>query len=227
GRQLTARGPDNIREKKVAGGMDLQIRWTVIGYVSQNEYFTVLLTDYDRFPDDVDGEGSAYVLARKRVQHAGSLGVVVAESSPGGPIERDDWEPATPHEAPPCGGILGLFNEGTRGKFYWRCPHCGDWFQPLFDRLHWETRSTSAESARTVFMACESGCVIGPDRKAELNSGGKWLHETGDGEGVCELDDSAIRDTETASWWCEGPVAAMQSWSQLVARFLDARSAFE
>jgi phage terminase large subunit GpA-like protein len=226
-RQLSGRGADNLHEKKFAGGMDLQIRWPVIGYFSQNEYFTVLLTDYDRFPDDIDGEGDAFFLARKRVQHAGSLGMVVAESSPGRPIEREDWEPSTPHEAPPCGGILGLFNQGTRGKFYWQCPQCGEWFEPLFERMQWETKGSAAESGRTAFMTCPSGCIIGPERKNELNIGGKWLHERADGKGVCEIDDPAIRDADIVSYWCEGPVAAMQSWSQLVARYLDGKQAFD
>jgi phage terminase large subunit GpA-like protein len=226
-RQATGRGSDNIHEKRFAGGMSLLIGWPVIGYFSQNEYFSVLLTDYDRFPDDIDGEGDAFFLARKRVQHAGSLGMVVAESSPGRPIQRDDWTPATPHEAPPCGGILGLFNQGTRAKFYWRCPHCGDPFQPLFDTLHWESRATTGESARTVYMTCPNGCVIGPDRKAELNAGGIWLHENNAGDDLVELDDPSIRDVDTLSYWCEGPVAALQSWSQLVARYLDGRAAFD
>ncbi|MEO6709864.1 MAG: phage terminase large subunit family protein, partial [Planctomycetota bacterium] len=153
-RQLHGRGADNIHEKKFAGGMDLQIHWPVIDAFSQNEFVSVLLTDYDRFPDDIDGEGDAFVLARKRVQHAGSLGMVVVESSPGRPIDRDDWEPATPHEAPPCGGSLAIFNQGTRGKFYWQCPSCGEWFQPLFERLAWEQKGTSLETARTAHLTC-------------------------------------------------------------------------
>jgi phage terminase large subunit GpA-like protein len=227
GKQMSGRGSDNLHEKKFAGGMDLQIRWPVIGNFSQNEYFTVLMTDYDRFPDDIDGEGDGFFLARKRVQHAGSLGMVVVESSPGRPIERDDWTPATVHEAPPCGGILGIFNQGTRGKFYWRCPHCGDWFQPLFERLHWETKDSPVESARTAVMICASGCVIGADWKSRLNAAGKWLHETAAGDAVCEIDDPTVRDTETVSYWCEGPVAAMQSWSQLVSRYLDGKAEFD
>lgn len=224
--QMSGRGADNIHEKKFAGGMNLQIRWPVIGYFSQNEFFTVLLTDRDRMPDDVDGEGDPFFLARKRVQHAGSLGMVVSESSPGRLIAQDDWTPATPHEAPPCGGVLAEYNLGTRGQFYWDCPHCHAAFRPLFDTLHWEERSTHGETARTVFMACPHGCVIGPDRKNDLNLSGLWLHEAGDAS-LVEISDPSIRDTDIVSYWCEGPVAAMQSWEQLVLRYLQGRAQFD
>ncbi|PSJ55770.1 terminase gpA endonuclease subunit [Pseudaminobacter soli (ex Li et al. 2025)] len=226
-RQMRGRGADNIHEKQFQGGMNLQIRWPVIGYFSQNEYFTVLLTDYDRFPEDIDGEGSGFFLARKRTQHAGSLGMTVCEGSPGRVIERDDWEPATLHEAPPCSGILSEFNQGTRGKVYWDCPHCRTAFQPLFASLHWETKGSAGESAKTTFMACPHGCVIGPDRKRDMNAAGVWLHETNDGQSLVEIDDPAVRDTDVASYWCEGPVAAMQSWEQLVLRYLQAKAAFD
>lgn len=227
-RQMTGRGSDNIHEKRFLGGMHLQIRWPVIGNFSQNEYFTVLLTDRDRMPDDIDGEGDPFMLARKRTQHAGSLGMVISESSPGRPIERDDWKPSTPHEAPPCAGILAEYNLGTRGQFYWECPHCHERFRPLFDTLHWETKASAGESARSVFMACSHcGGVIGADRKRDLNAAGVWLHEATDGARLVEIDDHDIRDTDVVSYWCEGPVAAMQNWEQLVLRYLQGKEAFD
>lgn len=227
GQQMSGRGADNIHSKKFRGGMALKIGWPVIGYFSQNEYFTVLLTDRDRMPDDVDGEGDPFSLARKRVQHAGSLGMVVSESSPGRIVEQDDWRPSTPHEAPPCAGILSEYNLGTRGRYYWECPSCAVAFQPVFSTLHWETRGTPGESARTVFMACPNGCVIGADRKNTLNRAGLWLHEGADGSDLVEIDDPGIRDTDIVSYWCEGPVAALQSWEQLVLRYLQGKEAFD
>lgn len=225
---MTGRGADNIHEKKFAGNMGLQIRWPVIGYFSQNEYPLVILTDRDRMPDDVDGEGDPFTLARKRTQHAGSLGMVIEESSPGRPIlVDDDWAPATPHEVEPCAGIFGDYNLGTRGAFYWFCPSCGDPFRPEFDRLKWETKASAGESAKTVEMVCPHGCCIAPDMKYQCNQAGIWLHETSDGKSVCEIGDSAIRDTDIVSYRCEGPVAAMQSWDQLVLRFLQAKETFE
>lgn len=224
--QLKTRSADNIFEKKFRGNANISIGWPVIGNFSQNEYVLVLLTDYDRFPDDIDGEGNGFYLAFKRVEAAGSLGMAIAESSPGKLIEVDDWEPSTLHEAPPCGGILAEFNTGTRGRFYWTCPHCGDPFRPEWARMHWEEKSTPAASAKTAVITCDNGCVIGPDYKNELNKSGQWLHETEDGQSVVPIDDSTVRETDIYSAACEGPIAALQSWSNLVLRQLNAEEQF-
>lgn len=228
-RQMSGRGSDNIHEKKFQGNMHLAIGWPVIGFFSANEWQTVILTDRDRYQtDDIDGEGAPLILALKRTTHAGSLGMVISESSPGRPIIADeDWRPSTPHEAPPCsGGILSEYNLGTRGAFYWRCPHCEELFRPEFETLRWDDLGTPGESAKTVWMQCQHGCVIEPRHKHACNQGGLWLHETKDG-GLCEIDDVDIRDTDIASWRLEGPVAAMQSWEQLVSLYLQARQTFD
>ncbi|MDK1386357.1 phage terminase large subunit family protein [Sinorhizobium sp. 8-89] len=227
-KQLAGRGADNIHEKRFAGNMNLQIRWPVIGYFSQNEYFDVLLTDLDRMTDDVGGEGSPFLLALKRIQHSGSQGIVIAESSPGFVVTVDNWQPSTLHEAPPCdGGILPIFNTGTRGSFYWTCPHCSDPFRPMFERLHYERKATPGQSARTVEMVCPNGCCISPDRKDELNRGGFWLHETADGQSAVPIDDPDVRDTDIVSYWMEGPAAALQTWQELVRVNEQARQTFE
>lgn len=64
------------------------------------------LTDYDRFPEDVDGEGDAFSLASKRTTTFMSLGMTLVESSPGREITDTRWKPSLPHEAPPTTGIL-------------------------------------------------------------------------------------------------------------------------
>ncbi len=225
-RMLAGKGADNIFDKRVTGGMRIRIGWPVIGQLSMVDIPDVILTDYDRFPDDVDGEGSAFDLALKRTQTFGSLGMCIAESSPGRPVLDEEWTPATPHEAPPATGILGLYNPGTRGRWYWTCPQCEEAFQPLFERLAWETRDTPAESAKTVTVGCpHCGFPIPPTMKPELNRGGFWLHETSDGR-VVPIDDPEVRDTDSVTYLMEGPAAAMQSLQQLVQRHLDAESEY-
>nr|WP_261912952.1 phage terminase large subunit family protein [Salmonella enterica] len=31
--------------------------------------------------------------------------------------------------------ILSLYNRGDRRRWYWPCPHCGDWFQPAMENM--------------------------------------------------------------------------------------------
>ena len=225
-RQLPGRSADAIHDKQFRGGMNLRIAWPVIGELSMFDIPDILLTDYDRMVEDVDGEGSPFDLARKRNQTFGSLGMTIVEGSPGRPILDPDWKAATPHEAPLTTGILSIFNQGTRGKYYWTCPQCNEPFQPLFDRLTWDTLATPGESARTVEIICPNGCPIDPALRNDLNRAGFWLHETNDGD-LVEIDDPNVRDTEIASYWCEGPVAVMQSLEQLVSRYLQGKGEFE
>lgn len=225
-RLAKVRNADNLHDKLFEGGMSLRIAWPVIGELSMLDIPDMVVTDYDRIPDNIDGEGSLFDLALKRTQTFGSLGMGIFESSPGRPVLDPEWKPATQHEAPPCTGILSIFNRGTRGKIYWQCPHCHEPFEPLFGALRYERKASPGESAKTVAMVCPNGHVIGPDRKQALNAGCFWLHETNDGE-LADIDDASVRDTDTVSYWCEGPVAAMQSWEQLVLRYEQAVEEFE
>lgn len=70
------------------------------------------LTDYDRFPEDIDGEGDGFSLASKRTTTFMSAGMTLAESSPGREITDVKWRRSSPHEAPPTTGIL-LFITGA------------------------------------------------------------------------------------------------------------------
>ena len=227
-RLAKVRNADNLHDKLFEGGMSVRIAWPVIGELSMLEIADIVVTDFDRIEnsENVDGEGSLFDLALKRTQTFGSLGMGIFESSPGRPVLDAEWKPSTPHEAPPCTGILAIFNRGTRGKVYWQCPHCHEPFQPLFSALRWDRKATPGESAKTVVMVCENGHVIGPDRKRDLNAASFWLHETNNGE-LAEIDDASVRDTDIVSYWCEGPIAAIQSWEQLVLRYEQAVEEFE
>lgn len=228
-KQGRGRGSDNLYEKAFIGGTNLYIGWPVIGYFSQNEFRTVLLTDYDRFPEDIDGEGSGFSLAVKRVQAAGSLGMVICESSPNPDryVVVDDWKAGGIHEHPPVRGILAEFNKGTRGLYYWICPSCGDPFFPSFDKLIYERKGSPSDMASNVEILCPAGCCIAYDKKAEMNRKGIWLHENSDGTDKVEIDDPDVRQSDIVSWRCEGPIAAMQNWRELVLKYEQAKSEFD
>jgi phage terminase large subunit GpA-like protein len=232
-RQARGKGADNIFTKRFRGGMRLTIDWPVGDKLAQRSIALVIGTDYDKFPQDIGrnaqghGEGGPFNLMRKRTESAGSRGMTIVESSPRFPVLDETWTPASPHEAPPCEGIVAIYNNGSRARLYWTCPHCGYEFEPRFDRLDYPDAGSPAERGAAAFMLCPSGngCVIEPRRKADLNLAARWLHE--DTGGALVAIDDLSRAVATASYWLPGPAAALAPWSRLVSRYLEAEAEFE
>ena len=228
-KRLSPRKNDNnVHDKYFRAGNLLKIGWPSINVLSSSDYKYVALTDYDRWPDDVDGEGDGFSLASKRTTTFMSAGMTLVESSPGKDIVDIKHHPKTTHEAPPTTGILSLYNRGDRRRFYWQCPHCSDWFEPSMANMVGYRDDTdyvkASEKARLQCPHCQT--LIEPDRKRALNIGGKWLKEgqTIDKDGVIHGDG---RNSRIASFWLEGPAAAYQTWAQLIYKLLTAEHEFE
>ncbi|QDF14250.1 terminase large subunit [Dinoroseobacter phage vB_DshS-R4C] len=225
-RMTTGKGGDNIFSKRFRGGCRLSIDWPVKDKLAQRSLDLVIGTDYDAFDDDIGGDGGAFPLMRKRTESAGSRAMTILESSPRKPILDETWTPSTPHEAPPCEGILAIYNQGTRGRYYWTCPDCDDRFEPRFDRLDFPLDGTPAERGAAAVMVCpHCGAIIPPKLKRELFLSGFWLHEESDGTLVPIAD--LARKTETASYWLHGPAAALAPWSRIVSRYLEVEADFQ
>lgn len=228
-KRLSPRKNDNnVHDKYFRAGNLLKIGWPSINVLSSSDYKYVALTDYDRWPDDVDGEGDGFSLASKRTTTFMSAGMTLVESSPGKDIVDLKHHPKSTHEAPPTTGILSLYNRGDRRRFYWQCPSCSEWFEPSMANMVGYRDDTdyvkASEKARLQCPHCQS--LIEPDRKRALNIGGKWLKEgqTIDKDGVIHGEG---RNSRIASFWLEGPAAAYQTWAQLTYKLLTAEHEFE
>ena len=228
-KRLSPRKNDNnVHDKYFRAGNLLKIGWPSINVLSSSDYKYVALTDYDRWPDDVDGEGDGFSLASKRTTTFMSAGMTLVESSPGKDIVDLKHHPKTTHEAPPTTGILSLYNRGDRRRFYWQCPSCSEWFEPSMANMVGYRDDTdyvkASENARLQCPHCQS--LVDPDKKRALNIGGKWLKEgqTIDKDGVIHGEG---RNSRIASFWLEGPAAAYQTWAQLTYKLLTAEHEFE
>lgn len=219
---------NNVYDRTFLAGNYLKIGCPSVNIMSSSDYKCVALTDYDRFPEDIDGEGDAFSLASKRTTTFMSSGMTLVESSPGRDVKDVKWRRTSPHEAPPTTGILSLYNRGDRRRWYWPCPHCGEYFQPCGDVVAgFRDIADPVLASEAAYIQCPScsGRIL-PEQKRELNGRGVWLR---DGESI-NADGSRYGDprrSRIASFWMEGPAAAYQTLSQLVYKLLTAEQEYE
>jgi phage terminase large subunit GpA-like protein len=226
---LKRRDADSKSMKIYRNGMLLFLSWPTVSELSGKPIARVLMTDYDRMPDDVEGDGPPFDLGRKRTTTFGSYAMTVAESSPSRPQVTTKWLRNSLHEAPPVeGGILALYNRGDKRRLYWPCPHCAAYFEGDWKHLEWDTSIPGAgDAAATVFMRCPiSCCKIHPDDRDEMLQFSTWLK---DGEKI-ELDGTisgkGVR-SRIASFWLKGVAAGLTTWPVLVEKYINAEREFQ
>lgn len=223
---------DNTHDKAFRHGMWLRIGWPTVSQLSSSDYRYTALTDYDRMPDDVGGEGSPYSMALKRTTTFLSRGMCMVESSPGRDIEDPSWMPVTPHEAPPVTGVLGIYNRSDRRRWYWKCLDCREWFEAapglalfnlpseseLVEIVREADLPTLAKKYSRVVCPC-CGSMIDFKWRHTLNRKGRWLQD-----GLSLTADDEITGTALSSsiagYWLGGVAATYQKWSSLVERYL-------
>jgi phage terminase large subunit GpA-like protein len=224
---LSAPDADNKFDKLYRSGVMLSLSWPSVSELAGRPIGRVALTDYDRMPDDIDGEGPAFDLARKRTTTFGSFAKTVVESSPSRPVENPRWVRGTEHQAPPTKGILGLYNRGDRRRWYWPCAICHEFFEATFKMLRWEPSQSFADSGQSATLECPhcTGAIQQSSRYA-MQQEGHWLRDGQriDRNGIIEGNGTT---SQTASFWLRGPAAAFTSWANLVETYLTVNQEFQ
>jgi len=223
---------DNTHDKMFKHGMWLRIGWPTVSQLSSSDYRYVALTDYDRMPTDIDGEGSAFALGLKRTTTFLSRGMCLVESSPGYDLTDPNWLPITPHEAPPAEGIMSIYNRSDRRRWYWKCFDCREWYEaapgvglfnlPSQEELLTIVRETDLDSLATQYarVVCpHCGCIVDKKFKHELNINGRWLV---DGQKINNNDEvtGKSQTSSIAGYWLGGVAAAYQGWKSLLMRYM-------
>lgn len=222
-----SRDADNVHDKHYRNGMFLNLSWPTVTEFAGRPVGRIALTDYDRMPDDIGGDGSPFDLGSKRTTTFRSFAMTMAESSPSRPVENPKWISNSPHEAPPCKGILSLYNRGDRRRWLWPCPECGSYFEGKWEQLEWETKSSvlaSAETAKLVCPAC--GYKIRQDQRTGMQEWGVWLRDGQSIDSNGKIVGTPVRST-IASFWLNGIAAAFTTWTNLVVSYLNANNEYE
>lgn len=231
-KRMTSRASDdNVFDKFFKNGMMMNIGWPTVSQLSGKDIRFMAITDLDRMPLDIGGEGDVFGKAQKRTQTYMSRGMTLAESSPGFVIVDPDWKPKHLHEAPPVrGGIFPLYNRGDRRRLYWQCGSCFSWFMPTMDNFYIPDLEEGAEIFELARQAgvfcphCSTMMQAGDKHEANLKS--RWLKQgqTIDRHGDIEGEGKPSR---WASFWMEGPAASFQPWEELASLTLHAQSEYE
>ena len=236
-RLIRRRDADSTFTKQYLSGMMLTLSWPTINELSGRPVPRLWLTDYDRMVQDVDGEGSAFDLARKRATTFRRHGMTAAESSPGFLVNDPKWSKPHPgsHMAPPCDGILSLYNRGDRRLYYWQCHACSNWFEPDFPLLHYPDSADPMEAGELAVMICphcqtwiphDRDEVKGLPGKYDMNINGLWIPEGMSADRNRVLSGQKIR-SDIASFWLKGVCAAFADWKTLVINYEKAKAEYE
>jgi phage terminase large subunit GpA-like protein len=220
---------DNRFDKQYTTGMLFTLAWPTPSQLAGKPIGRIVLTDRDRMPDDVEGDGEPYDLASKRTTTFGSYAMTVAESSPSREVTNPKWIPQSLHEAPPCEGILKLYNRGDRRRLYWPCPHCYQYFEGQFKHLEWDTAmiGTNRDRAATVRMKCPMcGEAIHSDFREDMLAWARWVK---DGQGIDKRGHIFGPEPRTsiASFWLRGVAAGFASWRGLTETYLNANDEYQ
>lgn len=235
---LPQKDADNVFDKRYRSGMLLRMSWPSANELSGRPVPIVWETDYDRMPMDVDGEGTPYVLGQARTTSFGRNGKVIVESSPGFPIMKTDWIPKTPHEAPPCDGILQIYNMGDRRRWYWRCVKCKNSFEPHRRYLAWDASNDFVEAGETARIVCpfcgqfyrekETKEAPGKHGMNQLFKDGGQAMWVRDGQRWTPegIEGKSYR-SQVGSFWLFGVAAAFANWSSQIQALLAAEQEYE
>jgi phage terminase large subunit GpA-like protein len=234
------RGPDdNTFSRKRFKGMRLTVGIPTPTALSGRKQLRVLMSDYDHFKQVLgrkdNPEGTPWGMAQQRVKTFLSRGMVFVESTPAFEVTDMTWQASerAPHEMPPvAAGVVPIYNQGTRGRWYWECRDCAEVYEPTFARLQYDVDLDPTAAGEGAEMACpHCGSLIAHRHKFEMNRAaltgrGGWLHETSDGA-LVPMGDSSIRGTDIASWALNGAAATFSNWGKMVAKYMNAIEKFE
>ena len=233
-RVLVGSNDDNVFDKTYRNGMILNLSWPSINELSGRPIPRLWLTDYDRMDQDIDGEGTPYALAEARITTFNNFGMVAAESSPGFQVTDPAWQPTLHHEAPPCEGILSLYNDGDRRRWYWLCVSCKQPFEPHQKLLKWANSADPNECAETAHMNCpHCGQVYeheetrdqpgksGMNQLIEWGGHARWVGANQSMDETGRLVGKPVGGPR-ASFWQQGVTAEFNTWQGLVRALVSA-----
>lgn len=193
------KGRRNRVVEKFIGGVRLGFGWAGSATeLASHPAGLVLVDERDRMLSDVEGEGDPLTLARARTKNY-SMRKIGVSSTP-------TIEGASP--------IWSIFLEGTREKWSWPCPHCGEYFVPRLELLKWPEKATPAVARAEAFVACpQCGGECRDQHKPAMNAAGRYQAHIEDGDREVAVDIAPTNSV--ASYWVSGLCSPWQTYGEI------------
>ena len=190
-----------------------------------------IVDEYDEMVANIKGQGDPLGLVEARgttyadfvtlIVSTPSQGIAETEIDPVSGLEF--WKIADKEQV--LSPIWRLWQQGTRHHFAWPCPHCGEFFVPMFKHLKWAKGATPAIARKTGHLVCPSnGCVIEDDAdgvtKRRMIDGGVQI-----APGQTIEDAFAERNVpDNAVWskWTSGLCTPFVTWGERAEQYLTA-----
>lgn len=238
-KKKVSRGKRMTKTRKLIAGVPLRLAHGGSSSALKSDPFGLALTDEaDEMAANVKGQGDPIrQVDRRGDTYADFVHAIVSTPSEGpSDVEIDPesglvfWADIDPEEIGST--IWRLWQSGTRYHWAWPCPHCGEYFIPRFQCLHWEKpigadgkerRSDPALAGKTARLQCPCGCAdpILDEHKEEMNRRGVFVapgqHVLPDGTVVGDPPESW-----TISFWVSGLASPFKTWGERAAEYVEA-----
>lgn len=234
------RGRNMKKTKKIVAGVPLRLAHGGSSTALKSDPFGLALTDEaDEMMANVRGMGNPIDLIDSRGDsYADFVHCIVSTPSEGmAEVEIDPdsglafW--SSDFDAEVKSTIWKLWRSGTQYHWAMPCPHCGEYFIPRLQNLHWdkpineitgkEMHSTPEMAHDTAYVQCPQGCAdrIHNHHKADMNRRGRYV-----APGQSITPDGVVHgsppDSKTISFWVSGLASPFVTWGIRAMRYVNA-----
>ena len=203
---------NSVFTQKTKAGAFVTFLWPSESNIRQRTSTITISNDADLL-EDIEGKGDVIGLLHARTQTKGSRAMNFVESAAYAPITMDHDE-AKPldniFDAYPAGGVVGLWLEGTRCLWFWKCSGCDERFHAGPENFHVDLTVDPKDAAEKAYIACpHCGQIYTTAKeKYQLNLSGEWL-----GPGLKQVHE--LPKNKTRSYRLYGVAAGFVSWEEL------------
>lgn len=210
---------NSVFSLKTKAGSFATALWPSESNIRQRTATVTVANDADLL-GDLDGKGDVIGLLHARGMTKGSRQMHFVESAAYSPVtaDHDEIKPLDGvFDAHPAAGVIGMWLQGTRCLWFWKCDSCDERFHAGPENFYVNLDIEPKEAAETAHVACpHCGQIYSQqNEKYRLNLSGQWF-----GPGMVPVDQ--LPKNKIRSYRLFGPAAGFAPWNELALDWANA-----